>query len=388
MSIYKNTSRHDDKLPVSDIIPHRLNDIAYPPNKKEIDDLEVLIKKDGLIDPLEIDERDKKTIWSGHRRYRTLIQRFKVSEIPVIYVSVPEFDNDIEEITWLVTRNVKREEEFIDKYKYLKYIFKEHKKTYGNELDNDGKEYHCRLKGVSLDMYQKAEKVEYSGRADLWKKIVKGAKVNTIYKLWKKGDESNERRMEPSILRYLDKNKHILVEALSETASFMTQLANLERKDLEKNDGSTHKPFLKIQPNIIGGIVHEELTKNLGSILRRVGKDVETLNNNLADLTSLTESWDLETKTTLFDGTKLTFTSSKGWGAYYLLLGYTHEFDRFFLCIAKVPSSSWSRARGFRFLTTKEIHRIKKEDSDNYLQVLGGIGQTKGKFHCHLDPIS
>ena len=135
-------------------------------------------------------------------------------------------------------------------------------------------------------------------------------------------------------------------------------------------------------------MIHEDLTKNIASILRRYGKNVEALNDGRADLTSLTEAWDLETKTALFDGTKLTFTSSKGWGAYYVLLGYTYEFDRFFLAVVKVPHKSWTFARGgLCVLNTKELYKISQKNPKDYIQILGSIGQSKGKFHCYLDPI-
>jgi len=386
--IYKNTNNYDKIVPIDSIIPHRLNNIAYPPNDNELEDLAVLIKNSGLIDPIEVDIKDKKTIWSGHRRYRTLIKKFKVSELPIKYVNVPDFDNKFEELQYLVERNVRREEEFINKYTYLKWIFAEFKKIYGNAMDKTMKEYNCKLKGISLDLYTKAEDIEYSGRVNLWKKIQNGTAVTTVWKEWIDGKKSKDRNMNPSIISYLKEKMEILKEALSETSSYMTSLANKERRDLEKNDGSTHKPFLKIQPNTIGGMIHEDLTKNIASILRRYGKNVEALNDGRADLTSLTEAWDLETKTALFDGTKLTFTSSKGWGAYYVLLGYTYEFDRFFLAVVKVPHKSWTFARGgLCVLNTKELYKISQKNPKDYIQILGSIGQSKGKFHCYLDPI-
>ena len=383
-----NTNNFDNIVPSGKIKQHPLNNIAYPPNDKELEDLSVLIKNSGLIDPIEIDIKDKETIWSGHRRYRTLIKKFKVTELPIKYVNVPEFDNKFEELQYLVERNVRREEAFIDKYTYLKWFFTEFKKEFGNDMDKNGKDYQCKLKGMSLDLFKKAQDIEYSGRNDLWKKIKKGNAVTTVWKQWKDGNKPKDRKMNPSIVSYLKQNRDILIEALNHTSSYMTSLANQERRDLEKNDGSTIKKFLSIQPNIIGGIVHEDLTKNVASILRRNGKDVEALNDGLSDLTSLTESWDLETKTAIFDGTKLTFTSSKGWGAYYMLLGYTYEFDRFFLALTKVPHKSWTFAGGsLCVLTTKELHRLSQQNPNDYIQILGGIGESKGKFHCYLDSI-
>ena len=258
--LYKTTNNYDKIVSIGDIEQHVLNNIAYPPNDKELVDLAVLIKNSGLIDPIEVDVKDKKTIWSGHRRYRTLIKKFKVSEVPIKYVNVPEFDNKFDELRYLVERNVRREEAFIDKYNYLKWIFTEFKKVYGNDMDDSMKEYNCKLKGISLDLYKKAQDVEYSGKAHLWKKIEKGSAVTTVWKEWKDGKKSKDRKMNPSIISYLKEKMEILKEALSETASYMTSLANQERRDLEKSDGSTHKPFLKIQPNIIGGMIHEELT--------------------------------------------------------------------------------------------------------------------------------
>jgi|2_EtaG_2_1085320.scaffolds.fasta_scaffold26644_2 hypothetical protein len=386
MEIYRNTGKYDKLVPIGSIEQHRLNDIAYPPNDKELDDLYVLIEKSGLLDPIEVSEKDKKVIWSGHRRYRTLIKKAKVAVVPVKYVPVPEFDNEFEELTYLTERNVRRTESFIDKYNYLKYYFDNFKKRYKVELSSEQKEYQCKIKGVSLDLFTKARKIEYCGRNDLWKKIVDGTAVTTVYKQFMDGSKPKDRTMNRSIITYFDKNREILIEALSETSIYMNSLVNQERKDLEKNDGSTHNPFLSFQPNIIGGMVHEDLTKNIAAILRRNGKDVEALNDGLADITSLIEKWDLETKTTVFDGTRLSFTSSKGWGAYYVLLGYTYEFDRFFLALVRVPHKSWTFARGgLCLLSTKELHRISQKSPKDYIQILGGIGESKGKYHCYLD---
>ena len=386
--LYKNTNTYDKLVLVGDLEQHRLNHIAYPPNNKELKDLAVMIHNSGLIDPIEVNKVDKKIIWSGHRRFRTLISEFNVTEVPVKYVNVPDFDNDLDELTYLVERNVKREEKFIDTYKYLKYYFTTYKKDYQMELSNDAKEYQCKLKNISLDLYKKAQEIEYSGRSDLWKKVEKGNAVTTVWKELKNRLKDKDRHMNPSINLYFEKNRDVLIEALSETATYMYSLVHQERKDLEKNDGSTHKPFLGYQTNIIGSFTHEDFTKNVAAILRRNGKDVEALNEGLADLTSLTEKWDIETKTALFDGTKLTFTSYIGWGAYYILLGYTHEYNRFFLALVKVPHKSWVFGKHrMCYLSTKELYRISQDKPNDYIQVLGGISKSKGRFHCYLDPI-
>ena len=46
---------------------------------------------------------------------------------------------------------------------------------------------------------------------------------------------SNSPLINPSIFSYLNENRQLLKEALSETSSYMTSLANQERRDLEKN---------------------------------------------------------------------------------------------------------------------------------------------------------
>jgi hypothetical protein len=382
--IYKKTFNYDEIKGVGELEQHRLNDIAYPPNDKEEKDLWFLLEKDGLTDPLEIDKKDKKTIFGGHRRYRTLVKKGNLSVVPVIYIDVPEFDNDFEELDWLVSRNVKRDERYIDKYNYFKYYFNKYKDEYKVELSKEKKEYICKLRSTSYDLFKKAQKIELTS-PELWKKVMRGDAVTSVYNQMINKNKPNERLMNPNTISYFKKHSDIVMEALNETATYMSFLANQERRDLEKNDGSTHKRFLNFQTNVIGAMVHEDLTKNIASILRREGKDVVALNDGLADLSSLSEKWEIEDKTALFDGTKLTFTSSKGWGAYYILLGYTHDFDRFFLCLSKVPSSSWTRVRaGLKTLTTKEIYKLSQNSKD-YIQILGGVGKTKGKYHCYLD---
>jgi hypothetical protein len=372
------TERHDDVVDIHKLVSDPDNVEIYGARDKEyFQDLCRQIDENGLIEP-PIVYPETFEIKSGHTRIAAL-KELGCTEAPIIWSQASKPKNKFKNMMRLMTANMGRPSNLERQWKSVQLAINEYKD------DNDGvcppnivkqicsaaqlshTSAYANLKKLSDKTYDTPKGFD---RPDLVARIFSDGGNNLSVNramIMARADAKQRANMSKymhssKVLENAIDDRHVEY-SINRVSNLMTMFRDATFTDTE---GETKYGFRNIQQNIVGGLVHELFanaftdfinSKKSASDDKAVAYDPK--DNGIYDISFPLHNAGIEIKTCqIKNGNKVEFISKFPKTGYFLFIGYTPEFDYFYVSYGKVNESDFGNRS--RFGTKVDLGAVSK----------------------------
>ena len=371
------------------------NNITYTDNEDYYKGLKLSIARNGLFNPpiVYLDN----VIKSGHTRTK-IVRDLKHKTIPIIRSTVEKPQDSYNNKMALMMENQTRTTDIGRQYRQIKLTIKAYEEEYKEDCPTEViQNTICPAAKMSWNMYEQMRKLEAQRSTavtgvtnDLFDRV-----VNTNGSALSPGKADQLRKQDMAIkpsnpLPISNTMKKIVTEAdIVYAVNFVNNAMNQLRNISGISPDQEYVPaFENIQQNVIGGLAHETFTNAVtDSINHRNPKGTSepavaraSKSQRIEDIFFPTINGAIEVKTCLIkDGNKLKFTTGKVKTGFYLLIGFTAEFDYVYCSYGYLDDTAWKR--GYHGPATMDITKLQEADMKNFAGALI-IDKKTEKIHC------
>ena len=392
--ITKNTERVDAIMSIDEIKSDPDNPILYGANDTDYyKALKNNIRLKGLKNPIVIYKDG--TIKSGHTRCKIAIE-LGYDTIPVQFSIVDKPPRGFDNMMSLMAENQTRPSDIARQYNQIKTASESYEVDKGQRCtDTIIKEIICPTVQMSFNMFSQLRDLE-SDKVHGYSKFVKVMKTNGsamspgyAHSRMKKDRENAANNAQLKISKHLDEllTKQDIVFAASAVSNVMSQIENIS---FNGRDGKDINIFDNIQQNVLGGFAHEIFTNAITDCINFKYGKIDAINKAVAIADSRQRLEDInipffngsiEVKTCIIkDGNKLKFTTRKPKSGYYLLLGFTPDYEDFYCAYGVLKSDVWKKAVGGHSanMDIKELQKVQLMEFAGKLK----LDRKTGNVHC------
>jgi hypothetical protein len=352
------------------------------------------IEENGIKNPPIL--YDDNTIKSGHTRIKIMTE-LGHDTIPIQRSATKKHKRGFKNMMSLMMENQTRPSDYKRQYYQIKSTVKAY------ELDTDEictdttvADVICPAVQMSFNMYKQLRALE-SNKTHGYSKFVKVLETN--------GDKLSPGRaytfMQQDIKNAANKKvlnqSKILDEIIlkSDVAYSVNVVSNvmsqLERIAFTGRDGEQVSIFDNVQQNVLGGISHEVFTNAIThSINHKYGKTGLDMDKAFAKASKQQKLEDIEipflqgaieVKTCIIkDGNKLKYTTRTPKNGYYLLLGFTPDYEDVYCSYGYLDETVWKKSFGAT-PSHMIISELQKSDMENFAGKLK-LDKKTGNVHC------
>jgi len=392
--ITKNTERVDAIMSIDEIKTDPDNPILYGANDTDYyKALKNNIRLKGLKNPIVIYKDG--TIKSGHTRRKIIIE-LGYDTIPVQLSVVDKPPRGFDNMMSLMAENQTRPSDIARQYNQIKTASESYEVDRGQRCtDKVIKEIICPTVQMSFHMFSQLRALE-NDKVHGYSKFVKVMKTNGstmspgyAYSRMKKDRENAANNAQLKTSKYLDEllTKQDIVFAASAVSNVMSQIENIS---FNGRDGKDINIFDNIQQNVLGGFAHEIFTNAITDCINYKYGKIDAINKAVAVADSRQRLEDInipffngsiEVKTCIIkDGNKLKFITRKPKSGYYLLLGFTPDYEDFYCAYGVLKSNVWKKAIGGHSanMDIKELQKVQLMEFAGKLK----LDRKTGNVHC------
>jgi hypothetical protein len=387
--ITKNTERVDAVIETASAKYDIDNQVLY--GEDDTDYYEALyndIEENGIKNPPIL--YDDNTIKSGHTRIKIMTD-LGHDTIPIQRSTVKKPKRGFKNMMSLMMENQTRPSDYQRQYYQIKSTVKAYELDTGEICtDTTVQNTICPAVQMSFNMYKQLRALELNPTHG-YSKFVKVLKTN--------GDKLSPGRAYTFMLqdiknaankKVLDEliNKNDVVYSVNVVSNVMSQL---ESVSFTGRDGEQVSIFDNVQQNVLGGISHEVFTNAIThSINHNYGKTGLDMDKAFAKASKQQKLEDIEipflqgaieVKTCIIkDGNKLKYTTRTPKNGYYLLLGFTPDYEDVYCSYGYLDETVWNKGFGATpsHMTISELQKSDMEDFAGKLK----LDKKTGNVHC------
>ena len=370
------TERHDDVADIHSLVSDPDNVEIYGARDKEyFQDLCRQIDENGLIEP-PIVYPETLEIKSGHTRIAAL-KELGYTEAPIIWSQASKPKNRFKNMMRLMTANMGRPSNLERQWKSVQLAIQEYKDDNNGVCPPNIVKQICAAAQLSYSSaYSNLKKLSdpvYEGgydRPDLVTRIFSDGgnnlSVNRAMTMAK-----SDANMRANMSKYMHSSKVLenaiddshVAYSINRVSNLMTMFRDATFTDTE---GETKYGFRNIQQNIVGGLVHElfanaftDFINSTKSVSGSKAVAYDPKDNGIYDISFPLHNAGIEIKTCqIKNGNKVEFISRHPKTGYFLFVGYTPEFDYFYVSYGKVNESDFGNRS--RFGTKVDLGAVSK----------------------------
>ena len=392
--ITKNTERVDAIMSIDKVKSDPDNPVLYGENDSDYyKALKNNIRLKGLKNPIVIYKDG--TIKSGHTRYKITIE-LGYDTIPVQFSIVDKPPRGFDNMMSLMAENQTRPSDIARQYNQIKTASESYEASKGQRCtDKVIKEIICPTVQMSFNMYSQLRELyndEIYGRSKFVKVMkTNGSAMSPGYAhsrmLKDRKNAANNAKLKTSTVLDELLTKQDIVFAASAVSNVMSQIENIS---FNGRDGKDINIFDNIQQNVLGGFAHEIFTNAITDCINFKYGKLDAINKAIAKADSRQRLEDIdipflngsiEVKTCIIkDGNKLKFTTRKPKAGYYLLLGFTPDYEDFYCAYGILKSDVWKKAVGGHSanMDIKELQKVQLMEFAGKLK----LDKKTGNVHC------
>ncbi len=344
--------------------------------------IQTSVLKDGLKNPIVL-YKDGKTIKSGHNRVLAL-KKAGFEEVPYILSEEERPKSQLQEMISLAIENMGRPANIGRSFFSVKKMCKIYSdENNGFEPKSDDIKGYCAYHQIGYDSFVKIKKIEIEA-PDLFDKVVSSNMAITA--------AINELTMRSQSIIKLSEtpfmNGLLGHQEINYGLGCVTAVKNkIDSITINKPGGTEGKAFEEIQPNTMGGIVHEIFTNAIRDIVNYKHKSSvlsAPKNSSLYDLEAVDYNSGIETKTCVTEsGKKPRWVTHRYKDGYVLLLSITPNGKRALAGYGVIPGSCWKPGKPIG-----TIDLVKLAEIPNFNWVYGSLELEDGKAVATHDKIS
>mgnify|MGYP003113956440 CR=1 FL=1 len=352
------------------------------------------IEENGIKNPPIL--YDDNTIKSGHTRIKIMTD-LGHDTIPIQRSTVKKPKRGYKNMMSLMMENQTRPSDYQRQYNQIKTAVNAYELDTGEICtDTTVQNTICPAVQMSFNMYKQLRALELNPTHG-YSKFVKVLKTN--------GDKLSPGRAYTFMLQDIKKaknkkvlnqskildeliNKNDVVYSVNVVSNVMSQL---ESVSFTGRDGEQVSIFDNVQQNVLGGISHEVFTNAIThSINHKYGKMGEDMDKAFAKASTQQKLEDIEipflqgaieVKTCIIkDGNKLKYTTRTPKNGYYLLLGFTPDYEDVYCSYGYLDETVWNKGFGATpsHMTISELQKSDMEDFAGKLK----LDKKTGNVHC------
>ena len=369
--------------------------ITYTDNEDYYEGLKTSIGRNGLFNPPVVYPNN--VIKSGHTRTK-IVRQLKHKTIPIIRSTVEKPQDSYNNKMALMMENQTRTTDIARQYRQIKLTIEAYEEEYKEDCPkNVIKNTICPAAQMSYNMFKQLRLLEEERSTavsgipnDLFDRVVNtnGAALSPGKAHELRLKDKNKPPVSPLPISNTMK-KIVTEEDIVYAVNFVNNAMNQLRNINGISPNQEYIPaFENIQQNVIGGLAHETFTNAVtDSINHRNPKGTSepavaraSKSQRIEDIFFPTINGAIEVKTCLIkDGNKLKFTTGKVKTGFYLLVGFTDEFDYVYCSYGFLDDTAWKR--GYHGPATMDITKLQKANMNNLAGTLKLDKKTE-KVHC------
>lgn len=310
---------------VSELKPHPLNEEIYGANES-IDELVETMRKSGIVTTLTITDND--VIIAGHRRWKSCKQLIAEGDkrFCAVNCEVKEFDNEWEELEYLVINNNSREKTMEQKAREAQFLIKVEKelsktrklstlKQNSQKMSTDVPETAHRKKGRTRDIVAKKLKMKSGQEVE---RAVKS--IEAIDKLIETG-----RKDDADLIR--DTLNNTSASTAADLSSHIDELTEEEKQAIRDKKMSAYKAVSKYATKRVPKIKEDMSTEMkeelaLQQTCKEVVEEYIAQSMGLIDMSDIPTDNNTDDLISFFENSVSTFTA-----AITNLIGITSRFS-------------------------------------------------------------